>query len=174
MTMLAENRFELTEDLFLEGFAAIQGNYRRFVRRLILALGLLWLALAAFVWYRGASAVYAILELVVLAFVGVYAGVYLPKRKAKAAFEAIQRRTGGQSERVTRFFEDRLEADAGAETVTLPYRDIVSREESARLLILVGSDKRGFMIKKDGFVQGSLAAALSAIEKASGEEEEHD
>jgi len=168
--MIAENRFELTEELFREGFAAIQGNYRRFVRRLILVLAMLWLALAAFVWYRGASVVYAILELAVLVFVGVYAGMYLPKRKAKAAFEAIQRRTGYASERATRFFEDRLEADAGGETATLLYRDIVSREESARLLILVGSDKRGFMIKKDGFVQGSLAAALSAIEKANAEE----
>lgn len=172
--MIAENRFELTEDLFLEGFAAIQGNYRRFIRRLILALALLWLALAAFVWYRGASVIYAILELAVLIFVGVYAGVYLPKRKAKAAYEAIGRRTGGRSERVTRFYEDRLEADAGGETVTLSYRDIVSREESDRLLILVGSDKRGFMIKKDGFRQGSLAAVLSAVEKANGEEEDHD
>ena len=172
--MIAENRFVLTEDLFRESFGAIQGDYRRFCRRLIAVLALLWLALTAFILYSGKSILIALAELGVLGLVGVYASVYLPRRKAKAAYEAILRRTGPDAERITRFFEDRLEVEIGGQIVTLPYEQIQQRQQTSRLLILLGKDKRGYMIRKDSFTKGSLQAALSAIEKATREETDHD
>lgn len=172
--MIAENEFVLTEELFYEGFAGVQGDYRKFIRGLIAVLAVLGAGLIAFTLIRGESFLFVVVELAVLLFVGVYAGVFLPKRKAKAAYEAILRRTGANAPRVTRFYEDHLEADAGGQTATLSYRDILRQQETARLHILVGSDKRGFMIKKDGFTQGTLAQVLTAIEKANTEEEDHD
>ena len=172
--MIAENRFELNEDLFREGFVAVQKSYRRFTRWLLLVLVLLGLGLTAFILLRGESFFIVPVEWAALAFVGAYAAVFLPKRKAKAAYEAVMRRTGGDSSRVTRFLEDGFEVETGGQTVAVAYTDITSREETPRLLILLDREKRGFMLKKDSFTQGSMQTVLFALDTAKKEEEEHD
>ncbi|MBR3135940.1 MAG: YcxB family protein [Clostridia bacterium] len=172
--MIAENRFELNEDLFREGFVAVQKSYRRFTRWLLLVLALLGLGLTAFVFLRGENFFIVLVEWAALAFVGAYAAVFLPKRKAKVAYEAVMRRTGGDSSRVTRFLEDGFEVETGGQTVAVVYADIVSREETPRLLILLDKEKRGFMLKKDSFTQGSPETVLFALENAAGKEKEHD
>lgn len=172
--MIAENRFELNEGLFREGFVAVQGSYRKFTRRLLAVLVLLWLGLAAFVFIRGESFLIVLVELLALGFVGAYAAVFLPKRKAKAAYEAVLRRTGGDTMRVTRFYEEGFEVETGGQTVTVSYGDIASRAETPALLVLIDGEKRGFMIKKDSFTEGSLETVLSALEKGKKEEADHD
>ena len=95
MDPIAENRFVLTEDLFLEGMRAVQAvGYMQKIKKLLLPLGALWLLLAGFTLYLGRSGVLLLLELVALVLLVLFAAVLLPKRRAKRAFEVLAARTG--------------------------------------------------------------------------------
>ena len=89
MEPLAENRFVLTEDLFLEGMRAVQAvGYMKKIKKLLLPLGALWLLLAGFTLYMGKSGILLLLELVALVLLVLFAAVLLPKRRAKRAFDS--------------------------------------------------------------------------------------
>lgn len=167
MEPLAENRFLLTEGLFMEGMAAVQAaGYARQVRKLLFGLAVLWLLLAGYALYRGESLLLPLLELVALLLVGLWAAVLLPRRRARRAFEKLSARTGASSERVTRFYADHLEVTAAGQKTVVAYGDIEQVLPARRLLVLVSRDKTGVMLQKDAFVRGDEESVQQLIKTA--------
>lgn len=173
MEPLAENRFVLTEDLFLEGMKAAQTvGYMKQIKKLLLPLGILWLLLAGFTLYRGEGALLLLTEFAALALVVLWAAVLLPRRRSKRAFETLSARTGTAAERVIRFYPDHLEASVAGQTKALAYPDIDQMLRSPRLIVLVGRDKTGILLRADAFVRGDEALIEQLIKAAKQAQEE--
>ena len=155
MKPLAENRFVLTEDLFLEGMRAVQAvGYMKRIKNLLLPLGALWLLLAGFTLYRGESVLLLLLELVALVLLILWAVVLLPRRRSKRAFDTLAARTGIAAERVIRFYPDHLEATVSGQTTCIDYLDVEQMLRSPRLIVLVSRDKTGVLLRADTFTLG--------------------
>lgn len=166
MKILAENRFTITKSLFFEGMRRVsRENYGKFARRAVAFLGLMWLILAAVTLWQHQSLVFVGAELLVVCLVGLWITVFLPRSKAKRAFNRLENQSRGL-ERTTRFYPDRLEIDAGGTQTVVSYAEIRQILEAKRLLILVTADKTGVLLKRDGFLLGSEEDIRRLIEQA--------
>ena len=138
MEPLAENRFVITKELYYEG--ALRVDRERmgpFTKKTMLALAAAWAILAAATLISRGSAVFVLIE----------------------------GRCGTDLERVTRFYEDRLEIDGAGAEVTIPYEEVGQFLSSEHLLILLSTDKKGVLLARDGFVTGSADLARELIEQ---------
>lgn len=168
MKIFAENRFTITKSLFIEGMLRVsRENYGKFAKKALAFMVLAWFLLAAATLWLGQSLVYVAMELVVLCIAGFWITVYMPRRKAKRAFDSLQNRGG--LERVLRFYQDRLEIDASGTQKVVFYSEIQQILTAKRLLILVTEDKTGVLVKRDGFVCGSEAVVGERIRQAKAE-----
>lgn len=174
MEPLAENRFVLTEDLFLEGMRAVQAvGYMKRIKKLLLPLGALWLLLAGFTLYRGESVLLLLLELVALVLLILWAAVLLPRRRARRAFETLSARTGAAAERVIRFYPDHLEATVSGQTTSIDYLDVEQMLRSPRLIVLVSRGKTGVLLRADAFTLGDENTIEQQIKAAKQAQEEN-
>lgn len=174
MGPIAENRFVLTEDLFLEGMRAVQAvGYMKRIKKLLLPLGALWLLLAGFTLYLGRSGVLLLLELVALVLLVLFAAVLLPKRRAKRAFEVLAARTGMAAERMTRFYADHLEVTVSGQTTAIDYQDVEKMLRSPRLIVLVSRNKTGVLLRADAFTLGDENTVEQQIKAAKQAQEEN-
>ena len=174
MEPLAENRFVLTEDLFLEGMRAVQAvGYMKRIKKLLLPLGALWLLLAGFTLYRGESVLLLLLELVALVLLILWAAVLLPRRQARRAFETLSARTGAAAERVIRFYPDHLEATVSGQTTSIDYLDVEQMLRSPRLIVLVSRGKTGVLLRADAFTLGDENTIEQQIKAAKQAQEEN-
>ena len=168
MELLAENRFTITKELFYEGMLrVIKESYNPFRKKVLLALAAAWAVLAAFTLFKRGSLSYAVVEFVVVAFIGVWLSVFVPRNKARRAWAAMEAR-GGDLERVTRFYPDYLEADNGIEEITVFYEDIRQILQTEHLLIFLNMERVGILAARDGFVSGDAAAVQALIEEEMG------
>ena len=169
MEPLAENRFTITKELFYEGMLRVTGeSYGPFIKKIMLVLAAAWAILAAVTLLGSRSLSYAVVELVVVVLIGVWLSVFVPRNKARRAWAAMEARSGGDLERITRFYPDYLEADNGIEEITVFYEDIRQILQSEHLLVLLSVEKVGVLVERDGFVSGDTAAVQALIEEEMG------
>ncbi len=166
MEPLAENRFVITKELYYEG--ALRVDRERmgpFIKKVMLALAAAWAVLAAFTLFSRGSLVFILIELVVIALVGVWLTVFFPRNRARRGWRALEDRCGTDLERVTRFYEDRLEIDGAGAEVTIPYEEAEEFLTSEHLLILLSTGKKGVLLAQDGFTAGSAGLVQELIEQ---------
>lgn len=175
MEILAENRFTITKDLFYEGMRLVSAeSYGKLAKKAVILLGIAWLALTAVTLWNGQGLGYVVIEFVVLCLVALWIYIFMPRSKAAGAFKKMEAKYGGDLERVTRFYEERLEVEASGYQLAVPYSEISRILRSKRLLVLVTEDKTGILLKFDGFTRGGEAAVRELIKNAALEEDEHD
>ena len=168
MEPLAENRFTITKELFYEGMLrVIKESYDPFKKKILLVLAAAWAILAAVTLMGSGSLSYAVMEFVVVVFIGVWLSVFVPRNKARRAWAAMENR-GGDLERITRFYSSYLEADNGMEEITVFYEDIRQILQTKHLLILLNTERVGVLVARDGFVSGDAATVQALIEREMG------
>ena len=171
MEPVAVNRFTITKPLFYEGMLRVtRERLGPFIKKVLIVLAVLWALLAAVTLLTKASASYAVVELAVLVAVGVWLCVYIPRNQARRAWKALESKSGGEMERVTRFFPDCLRIESGGETTTIAYDDVLEQLLTEHLLILTCREKVGVLIARDGFVTGGLDAVRALIGPGNGKE----
>ena len=164
MEPVAENRYTLTKELFTEGMRqVIAENYGKTAKRAVLALLAAWIVLAVVTIVLRQSPVYIAVEAVVLALAALWVSVYIPRAKARAAWKKLSALYGGDLERTTRFYEDRLVVDAADREVALKYDEISRGLRSDRLLILIAANKTGILVKRDAFLSGKEETVLALV-----------
>lgn len=170
--ILAENRFMLNKDLFTEGMRRVWAeNSGKSTKKLLAVLALVWLALSAYTLIRGGSLGFPVIELFVLSLTAFWATVWLPRSGARRAYRALEASGRADTERIVRFYADRLEAEANGQLTGIAYADIVQILTTPRLLILLAEDKTGILLRRDSFVLGTEEQVLTLIQK---EKELHD
>lgn len=169
MEPLAENRFTITKELFYEGMLRVnRESYGPFVKKVLLVLAAAWAILAAVTLMGSKSLSYAVVELVVVVFIGIWLSVFVPRNKARRAWAAMEARSGAGLERITRFYPGYLEADNGMEEITVFYEDIREILHSEHLLVLLSVEKVGVLVARDGFVAGDAVTVQALIEAEMG------
>ena len=169
MEPLAENRFTITKELFYEGMLrVIRESFDPFRKKILLVLAVAWAALAAVTLLGSGSLSYAVVELVVVVFIGIWLSVFVPRNRARRAWAALEARSGADLERITRFYPGYLEADNGMEEITVFYGDIRQILQSEHLLVLLSVEKVGVLVARDGFVSGDAAMVQTLIEEEMG------
>lgn len=172
--VLAENRFSLTKPLFYEGLRAVSAaSYGKTVKKLLIGVAVLWLALSVWTVRQSGSLSWALAELAVLAAAALWLAVLLPRSRAKHAWRTLEEQGRAEAERITRFYGDRLEVDCLGSVTRVPYAKLRKTIQSDRLLVLIAEDQTGILIKKDAFTLGSEGSVLDLIEEAE-KEEQHD
>ncbi len=165
--ILAENRFSLSWKLFQEGMRAVTADsYGSSVRKLLIGLAALWLALSAWTLIRGAGLSYVLAELAVLAALTLWLELLLPRSRAKRAWRKLEEQGRADAERTTHFYGDHLEVASAGAVKTVAYADLRKTLRSKSLLVLVAEDKTGVLIKKDAFTLGTEETVLRLIEAA--------
>lgn len=160
----AENRYLLTEELFREGMGRVmRESFGPAVKKALAAMGALWLALAAFTVSRSGRLSLALVELLALAAAGWFLAVSVPKRRTRRAWEALRDRSGGEMERLVRFYADRLEVAPGGRRI--PYEEIDKVLETKRLLVLITRGRAGILVTKDGFTLGDGETVARLIDE---------
>ena len=173
--ILAENRFSLSWQLFFEGMRSVTADsYGSSVRKLLIGLAVLWLALSVWTLSRGAGLAYVLLELAVLAVLTLWLELLLPRSRARRAWRKLEEQGRADAERTTLFFADHLEVQAAGAVKSVSYADLRKTLRSRNLLVLVAGDKTGILIKKDAFALGTEETVLRLIEEAKKEEALHD
>lgn len=175
MDILAENRFTITKSLFIEGMLRVSTeSYGKLAKKAVLLLAAAWLVLTAVTLWNSQSLGYVVIEFLVLCLAALWISVFMPRNKANRAFKLLEDKCGGDLERVTRFYEERLEVEAlGSQTVVF-YSEIKQILRSKHLMVLVSENKKGIMLKLDSFTCGTAAAVQELINNAAMEENEHD
>lgn len=171
MEVLAENRFTITKSLFFEGMLRIsRDGYGKFAKKSMAVLSVLWLALFIFALISGGDVAHALLFLVILALIGWWLCVLMPRSNARRAYRTLEQKSGGQMERVTRFYSDRLEIGDGKAATVIPYSAVLEMKTSRRLLVLTCRDKVGILLALDGFTNGNEETIRALIESAKDKE----
>lgn len=175
MDILAENCTTLTESLFMEGMGRTSAeSYGKFAKKAIAFLAAAWLVLAAVTLWQGQNPVFAVVELVVICLAALWIAVLLPRNRAKRAFQTLENKYAGELERVTRFYDDRLELEASGRQLVIFYSEITQVLRSKHLLLLVSKNRIGTMLSLDGFTRGSADAVCKLIEHTKSEEHNDD
>ena len=191
MGPVAVNRFTITRPLFYEGMLRVtKERLGPFMKKILIVLAVLWAALAAITFFTKSSPSYALVELVdlhdpalefepihrvlfgvepeaalaALRAVGIWLCVYIPRNQAKRAWKVMESKSGGELERVTSFFPDRLEIGSGGETV-IPYADVLQMLDTEHLLILTCKEKVGVLLARNGFETGDIDAVRALIKR---------
>ena len=149
----AVNRFTITKSLFVEGMLRVSAErYGKFAKKAAVFLGGLWAVLLIVTLVLRSSLLFVLGEFVIIGLIILWLCVYMPRQRAGRAFKALQDRCGGDMERETRFYEDRLEIEGIEKTIA--YSEIAEVLTSKRLLVLVCEDKTGVLLSLEGFVVG--------------------
>lgn len=170
MEIIAENHFHMTKPLFFEGLLRLsRDSYGKTAKKCSLALLVFWFVLSVILTLIGGYQLQVLVYLVVILVFCFWLNVTAPRKNAKKSWEALVNRCGEDPERITRFYEDRLEIDAGGTLKIVPYSDIVAIKQTKKLYVLVCADKVGVMVTKDGFVSGSAEEIMALIKGAQNE-----
>lgn len=164
MEVLAENRFTITRDLFVEGMLRIsKDGYGKFAARSMAVLLGVWLILLVFALVTGGDVAHTMLLLVLLLLIGWWLCVLMPRSNARRAYKALEQKSGGEMERITRFYADHLRI---GEDCVIPYDRITRIRRSRRLLILTCEDKVGVLLELKGFTLGNEETIWALIQSA--------
>lgn len=168
MEMLAENSFSLTEELFREGMGCLSRNsYGKTATKWTLILLLIWAVISAVLLFLGGPVSQTLVYLAAILFLCYWLNVAAPRKHAKKAWDALLSRSGEDPRRITRFYPDHLEVDAGGTVKTVPYGDVLQIRETKNLIMLICADKTGIMVAKKGFTLGNYEEITALIRSAS-------
>lgn len=166
MEILAENYVKITKQAFYEGMRRLQReSYGPFAVKVSAGLAALWILLLLVTVCTQGSLAYAMGELAVLALVCLWLWVFLPRSKIRQAYRRMEAKHGGQMERNTRFYADRVEILAGDIVTSIPYEDIASVAETKHLLLLSMAGGAAVMLDKAGFRIGDGALVEQLIQE---------
>ena len=166
MQPLAENRYTLTKPLFYEGaLRVLKENLGSFTKKALIALTVLWAVLAAATLLMSGSLSYAVMELIVLAAVGLWLCVLMPRGRARKSWQAMESKYGEDTERVTSFYLNLLEVQSGDEKTSILYKDIRQILTTKNMVVLVTADNVAVLVSKNSFVKGSMDSVLDIIER---------
>lgn len=172
---LAESRFTLTKELFDEGMRqVIRAGSGRSRTLLVIGLAMVWLVLLICSLALGQGLAIAGMELLVVVLAAVWALVWVPSRKARRAWQALEAKGATETERITRFFEEGFEVEVSGQLTRISYDDLKNILTTKNLLIFLTKDGTGVMVKRDSFLTGSESAVLRQIDDRGTEAEEHD
>lgn len=161
--------FVLSKPLFLEGVRCTQRDTLAGTMRWLLpVLAGLWLMITVYSVSGGSGIGLALWELGVMAFLLVYITVWFPNSRAKRAWNALEAKGQADTERSILFFEDHLEVDFSEHHTEMDYAEIVKALKSKNLLILIGSDRTGIMIKKEDLTGCTCEQLLEKIMRNGG------
>lgn len=164
MKLQAENRIEVTKELFHEGMLRIsRDTYGKFAAKSMLVFGGIWVALSAFTLVTGGGTGSILFSLAIIALIGIWLCYWTPRSNAKKAWNTQRSRYGDTLERVTRFYDDHLEITGDCVDKSVPYSDIKEIKHSEHLIILLCFDKVGIMLSKDGFTRGDENTIIGLI-----------
>ncbi len=162
--LLAESCFTLTKELFDEGMRQVirAGSG---LSRMLLAIGLamVWLVLLICSLVLGEGLAIAGMELLVVVLAAVWALVWVPSRKARRAWQALETKGAAETERITRFFEDFFEVDVSGQLTRISYDELKNILTTKNLLIFLTNRGTGVMVKRDSFILGSESDVLRGI-----------
>ena len=159
---LAVNRFTITKSLFVEGMLRVSAErYGKFAKKAAVFLGGLWVVLLIVTLVLRSSLLFVLGEFVIIGLIILWLCVYMPRHRAGRAFKALKDRCGGDMERETRFYKDRLEIEGIEKTIA--YSEIAEVLTSKRLLVLVCEDKTGVLLSLEGFIVGDAEAVHKKV-----------
>lgn len=138
------------------------------VKRIILFLAVLWLAISGYTFMTGGGLGYALSELVVVLTLIFLITVWLPGRKTNRAWQDMEMSGKSDEERTLSFFEDRVEIECAGEMTIIEYSEISRKLQKDNLVVLLSDDKKGIIIKNDSFIQGSFDVLMELIKKSGG------
>jgi hypothetical protein len=164
MKLHAENRLTVTKELFREGMLRIsRDSYGKFAAKSMLVFGGIWVALTAFTLFTGGRTGTILFSLAIVVLIGIWLCWWTPRSNAKRAWEAQRSRYGDTILRVTRFYDDHLEITGDCADRTVSYADIKEIKHSDHLILLVGCDKVGILLSRDGFTTGDENTIVGLI-----------
>ena len=165
MKPIAENRIEITRQLFDEGMRAVENKeYKKLALKVALAVLLITAAAAAYLLHTGGSLILLAGEGIFFAAMLVWVAFVLPKNKRKSSYQAMCRKSNGTLSRTIRFYSDHMSILSGEEMmITIPYQDVLEWRETKHLWVLTCREKTGVLIKKDGFVTGNADMVKAAM-----------
>ena len=166
MEILAENQFVLTKPLFIEGRLAMsRESYGRSAAKIVATLLVLLIVLVAGSLLLGLRAATVGMEVVILSVMIFWLLYGFPRNNAKTAYKALTKKSGGEPERITRFFADQLEIEGPGVHTILSYGQIEQVLRTRHLLILISDEKAGVLLKLDGFTTGGEEKVRELIGK---------
>ena len=164
MEVLAENRFVITKDEFVEGRLALsRDNFNAAAKKLGLVMLILLAVLIGASILLGMGPFSVAMELLILRFMALWLLVLFPRSSAKTAYKALVKKAG-EPERTTRFYEDHLEIEGPGVHAVLSYEQIVQIRRTKRLLILFTDEKGGVLLRPEAFTKGGEALVRQLID----------
>ena len=176
MDLIAENHIEITEDLFWEGIGVVTGGAKdKSSRYWALILAGVLIAVVAATLYMGGNAINVLGEVVIFAALGFWVCFYMPRKRRKQAYNAMERKDGGFISRTIRLYEDYLEICPDyAERRIIEYDTVLRTARSEHLLVLICENNGGVLLALDGFTKGTPEDVEQAIADYREEWEEDD
>lgn len=164
MEPIAENTTTVTKPLFLRAMQ-VADDYRRKALRGIGLLAGLWVALLAFTVFIGMPLGIAMMELLVIGAVGAWLLVFYPRTRGNAAFQAMERKYGGDLTRHITFYPDRLTVETSVSTAEFTYHEMIRIRTAQNVMVLTTADNTGIFFSLDGFTMGDAQTVKAAVEK---------
>lgn len=162
---IAENRTTISHALFNEGMRAVESKtYKKSVRKFVLILATLYLAVAVYLLCTNGSLSFLLGESVFLAALLFWLLVMFPASRRRSKYKAMTPNTGSCPERTTIFHQNHLTVmtDTGKET-EISYDDILNWQETKNLYILNCKNNLGILLDKKGFVAGDFQIVKSTL-----------
>lgn len=166
MKLIAENRIEITRQLFNEGMRTIENKkYKKLTWKIALIILAICAAGAMFLLHTGSSLVYLAGEGIFFAAMLAWVAYMLPRNKRKSSYQAMCRKSGGVPARTVRFYQEHMTilSETGNET-TILYKDVLECHETKHLWVLISREKIGVLLKKDGFTTGNAEIIKTVIQ----------
>ena len=164
MNALGENRTVINKKNFLEGILRIsRDRWGKAAGKWMLVLLALWVGLVVFTLKSGGTLIETLGSLVFVGLIGLWLMVYMPRHFAGQSWKAHCRIYGEETERVTRFYPDRLVVTGENLEKEVPYREILQVKASRNLLVLLCEDKSAVLLEKEGFRGVSREEILARI-----------
>lgn len=165
--LIARCEYTMTRELSEAGSLALwRDSNGAFTKKALLALGGLWLLLAAVTLLLKQNPLYLAGEAVVLSLMGFWFTWYLPRQRARRGWRRLTERYGAELDRSVCFYEDRLSVEIpGREPLRIDYEDVRKALRSQKLLILVTYDQTGVLAPPDSFTLGGPEAVLDQLNK---------
>lgn len=169
MDAITKNELTITKPFFHEAYIATSGRkYRRTALKTTLILLGLWLTfflIMSYVMYNPTYLPYALTELAMIGFIGLWTAFILPHNKCRQDYQKLSNLSSIVT-RTTIFYENHLEVitETGAIT-TILYIQVIRIQETKNLIILHCTDGIGVLLSKNGFIDGDINTIMTLINK---------
>lgn len=163
MELKAENKYTITEELYREGMNRIMENeYMPAAKKLLIALGVIWVILAYVTLRFGGGLLLVIIEFAAAVFAGFWMMAVSPKKRVTSAWAATRRAADGL-DRHAMFYEDRMEVEPG--DLIVNYENVQKTLETEHLLILISDEGVGVMLVRDAYTLGGQETVMALLEE---------